>query len=139
MKDVDSLILSWDMKPLPRGVFPALVVNLLHCQGFPRFHLPQSEATNGHLRYRNAITLSVDAGYILLVDSIYWMEIYYSGPSNRCFAVRTAIHVGINTIIGSFHYMSGVQSPDENFYCKICSDKCHFCRIDNTKIHSHVV
>ena len=27
---IDPLILSWNMKPLPRGVFPALVVNLLH-------------------------------------------------------------------------------------------------------------
>ena len=68
INDVDPLILSWDMKPLPKGVFPALVVNLLHYQGFPRFYLPHAEASNEHLRYRNAITLSIDAGYILLVD-----------------------------------------------------------------------
>ena len=133
IKVVDPLILSWDMKPLPKGLFPALMVNLLHYQGFPRFYLPHAEASNEHLRYRNAITLSIDAGYILLVDSIYWMEVYYAGPSNRCFAIRTAIHAGIQAIIGSFHYMRGVQTVDENFYCKICSDKCHFCRIDHTK------
>ena len=28
------LILSWDMKPLPRGVFPALIINLLHSKTF---------------------------------------------------------------------------------------------------------
>ena len=133
IKDVDPLILSWDMKPLPRGVFPALVVNLLHYRGFPRFYLPHAAVSNEHLRYRNAITLSTDTGYILLVDSIYWMEVYYAGPPNNCFAIRRAIHAGIHTIIGSFHYMAGIQCPDENFYCNMCSSKCHFCRIDDTK------
>ena len=133
VKDVDPLILSWDMKPLPQGVFPALVVTLLHYPAFPRFSLPHPETSSKHLRYRNAITLFTDAGYILLVDSIYWMEVYYAGPPNRCFAIRTAIHAGIHAIIGSFHYMADVQSPDENFYCKMCSSKCHFCRINDTK------
>ena len=94
---------------------------------------PDTPASNKHLRYRNAITLSTNTGYILLVDSIYWMEVYYAGLPNKCFAIHTAIHAGIHAIIGSFHYKAGIQSPDENFYCKMCSDKCHFCRIDDTK------
>ena len=31
---VEPLILSWDMKPFPRGIFPALVTNLLKCMTF---------------------------------------------------------------------------------------------------------
>ena len=59
------------MKPLPRGVFPALVVNLLHCNHSPKFHLRHPL----HLTpcYRNAITLHTDYVDILLVNGIYWM------------------------------------------------------------------
>ena len=129
-KDVDPLILSWKMVPLPHGVFPALVVNLL--QSSPKFTLPRAGASNNHVRYRNAITLCADAGDILLVDAIFCMEIYYSGPPNRCSAIRTAILNGICSIISSFHYISNIRSPDEYFYCKTCSNK-HFCRINDTK------
>ena len=128
-KDVDPLILSWKMVPLPHGVFPALVVNLL--QDLQKFTLPCAGASNKHLRYRNAITLCADAGDILLVDAIFWMEIYYSGPPKICSTIRTAIHDGICSIISSFHYISNI-SPDEYFYCKKCSNS-HFCRINDTK------
>lgn len=66
IKDVDPLILSWDMKPLPQGVFPALVVNLLHCKDHLRFQLKCL------LRivpcYHNVTTLHINYGDVLLVD-----------------------------------------------------------------------
>ena len=65
----DPLILSWDMKPFPQGVFPALVINLLHRKHSPKFQLRRPLRSTP--RYRNAITLRTDYGDIPLVNGIY--------------------------------------------------------------------
>ena len=74
----DPLILSWDMKPFPRGVFPPLVVNLLHRNHSPKFELRCTLCSTP--RYHNAITLRTGYGDILLVDGIDWMAIYSADP-----------------------------------------------------------
>ena len=61
----DPLILSWDTKPLPQGVFPSLVVNLLHCNHLPKFQLRQP--LHSTPRYRNAITFGTDYDDILVL------------------------------------------------------------------------
>ena len=54
---------------------------------FPRFYHPHAAASNEHLHYCNVIILCTDISYILLVDSIYWMKVYYAGLLNRFFSV----------------------------------------------------
>ena len=128
---VDPLILSWHMNPLPRGVFPALVVNLLHCNHSPKFQLRcPSHSTP---RYRNAITLRTDYGDILLVDGIYWMAIYSTDPLKRCCVLREAVHSGIREVISNFQCMANFKSLEEYFYCKICSNESreHFCYLND--------
>ena len=133
---VDPLILSWDMKPLPRGVFPALVVNLLHHKDQPRFQLKYP--TDLTPRYRNVITLQTNYGDVLLVDGIYCMAIYYSGSSAECFTLRDIIYTGINEVISKFQYMANVKRINEYFYCTIpdCPKKAseHFCRLSEDKL-----
>ena len=135
-KHVDPLILSWDMKPLPRGIFPALVVNLLHRKDQPRFQL--KHPTDLTPRYRNMITLQTDSGDVLLVDGIYWIAVYYSGFSTECFTLQDIIHTGINEGISKFQYMANVKSVDEYVYCTIpdCPKKVseHFCRLSDDKL-----
>ena len=135
-EQVDPLILSWDMNPLPRGVFPALVVILLHHKDQLRFQLKRP--TDLTPRYRNMITLQTDSGDVLLVDGIYWMAVYYSGSSTECFTLRDIIHSGINEVISKFQYMANVKSVDEYFYCTIpdCPKKAseHFCRLNEDKL-----
>ena len=128
--NVHPLILIWDMKPLPQGIFPALIVKLLHHEGSQKFFLPASS----HQHYRNVIRLCTDAGDVLLVDSIYWLEVYYSGPSSKCFAIREVVHKGIGIVMSDFNYVN-IKSPEERFYCKLCSNTTseHFCRLDEHK------
>ena len=132
--DVDPLILLWDEKPLPQGVFTALVVYILHNKGSFNFKLPPSKH---HPHYRNAITLCIDDGYILLVDSINCIEVCYCGPLYKCHAIREETHVGILSIIDKFNHMTSVKSPDERFYCTKCPDKTqpHFCCLDKDLKH----
>ena len=129
----DPLILSWGMKPFPRGVFLALVVNLLHCNHSPKFHLrPPLRSTPC---YRNAITLHTDYGDILLVDGISWISVCSTDPLKRCYALRKAIHMGICEVIREFHYMANFNNFEEYFYCKICFDESseHFCLLNDDK------
>ena len=127
----DPLILSWDMKPLPRGVFPSLVVNLLHRNHSPKFQLRRPSRSTP--RYRNAITLRTDYGDILLVDGIYWMAIYSTDPLKRCNKLRTAVHNGIDEVINNFNYMAKFKAIDNFFYCNICCNKSseHFCHLND--------
>ena len=66
-ENVDPLILTmkWDYKePLPRGVFPALVVYLLRPEASPKFRLFDQQ------QYSNVITLCTNDCCIQLVNSI---------------------------------------------------------------------
>ena len=129
----DPLILSWDMKPLPRGVFPALVVNLLHRNHSPKFQLRRPSHTTP--RYHNAITLWTDYGDILLVDGIYWMAIYSTDPLKRCFGLCKAVQTGICEVVHYFRYMANFKNLEEYFYCKICSNESfeHFCHLNDDR------
>ena len=98
---IDPLILSWDMKPIPRGVFPALVVYLLHHTELPTFQLKYP--TDLTPCYRNVITLKTDSSDVLLVDGIYWIAVYYSGFSTECFTLQDIIYTGINEVISKFN------------------------------------
>ena len=127
----DPLILSWDMKPFPRGVFPALVVNLLHRNHSPKFQLRRPSHSTP--RYHNAITLWTDYGDILLVDGIYWMAIYSTDPLKRCFALCKAVQTGIFEVVHYFRYLANFKNLEEYFYCKICSNEFseHFCHLND--------
>ena len=130
---VDPLILSWDLKPFPSGIFPALVVNLLHRKDQPMFQLQHFTQ-----HYRNAITLNTDFGNVILVDGIYWMAIYYSGSSVECFTLREAIRTGINDVISQFLYTASIYGLSEYFYCMIpdCPAKAseHFCHLSEDEV-----
>ena len=130
---VDPLILSWDMKPLPRGVFLVLVVNLLHRKDQPRFQL--KHPLRSIPRYRNMITLNTNYGDVLLVDGIYWIAVYYSGPYKSCSTIREVVHAGIAEVIQKVQYMSNIGNFEEYFYCTLCSNETteHFCRLKEDK------
>ena len=129
----DPLILSWDMKPFPQGVFPALVVNLLHRNHSPKFQLRRPLRSTP--RYRNAITLHTDYGDILLVDGISWMSLCSTDPLKRCYALSKAVHIGISEVVRKFHCMNNFNNLEEYFYCKICFDESseHFCRLNDDR------
>ena len=86
VNDADHLILSWYMKPFPRGIFPALVVNLLCPENQLSFQLKRPLRSSP--RYRNVITLHTNYGDVLLADGI---AAYYSDPYKRCSTIQELV------------------------------------------------
>ena len=123
--NIDPLILTWDMKSLPQGLFPALVVNLLNRKSSPQFDLG-----SGNPQYRNAIQLDCigPGGAVLLVDAIYWLEIYYSGPSNNCCVIQHSVKEGVKAVVKKFQYKLTLSIPQECFHCMIHKTSDHLCR-----------
>ena len=123
--NTDPLILTWDMKSLPQGLFPALIVNLLNRKSSPQFDLG-----SGNPQYRNAIQLDCigPGGAVLLVDAIYWLEICYSGPSNKCCVIRHSVKEGVKAVVKKFQYKLTLSIPQERFHCTIHKTSGHLCR-----------
>ena len=130
----DPLILSWDMKPLPRGEFPvfaALIFKLRNRDDSPKFQLKNSSTFTPH----NCIAglFCTDFGEVLLYDGIYWIAICSTDPSKRCCVLREAVHTAIREVVSIFDYMAEFKNLKEYFYCKICCNKSlgHFCRLND--------
>ena len=138
MKNMDSLVLTWNMKPLPNGLFPALIVNLLRRPVSPTFQLLQPlDACKQSMQYRNAIHLTCIGlgGGVLLVDAIYWLEIHYSGLVEKCPVLRNAILEGVGEVVKKFNYKPILSVPQERFLCSIClPPRDHLCRPDEDKV-----
>ena len=137
LKYMDCLVLTWEMHPIPQGLFPALVVNMINRQIAPIFDLFQpSGCSDQVLQYRNAIRLSsLDlGGAVLLVDAIYWLEVYYSGRPDRCLLIRQAIYDGIEAVVNKFQYKPILTMPQQHFRCSLCTyEGEHLCRPDDAK------
>ena len=116
------------MKPLPRGVFTALVYNLLSHKDSPKSQLRNPSTFTPH-----KCTFHTDFGDVLLFDGIYWIAICSTDPSKRCCALRDAVHTGICEVVSIFDYMAEFKNLKEYFYCKICCNKSseHFCRLND--------
>ena len=130
-KSIDCFVFTWDTKPIPQGLFPALVVGLLKRHVTPHFILHQPSESD--MQYRNAIRLVClgPGGAVLLVDAIYWMEVYYSGPPTKCSTIKNAIFEAIEDVVKKFHYKPILSMPQERFLCSICSPPAdHLCRPD---------
>ena len=137
LKYMDSLVLTWEMHPIPQGLFPALVVNMINRQIAPNFELFQpSGCSDQVLQYRNAIRLSsLDlGGAVLLVDAVYWLEVYYSGRPDRCLLIRQAVYDGIEAVVKKFQYKPILTMPQQRFHCSFCTyEEEHLCRPDDAK------
>ena len=125
-KNADPLFICWEEMPIPLGLFPALVVHLLQSENGQVFKLLKEQ------QYRNAICLDCPSmgGAILLVDSIDFMEVYYSGKNSKCSQIRRAIDDGISTVVSTFGYQDELRKPRQGFiYQDCCSDStpAHVC------------
>ena len=131
--NIDPLILTWNEKPLPQGLFPAIIVNLLSRKCSPKFCISPPRSDNFH--FRNAICLECPsfAGAVLLVDGIYWLELLYTGPLNKCYHICEAVKVGIKAVVNKFHYMQSFEDPEERFHCPFCKQPEHLCYLNENK------
>ena len=124
---VDPLILTWNKKPIPQGLYIALVVNLLGRENSPKFDLVPESVQK--CQYRNAIRLRcVDLGSsVLLVESNYWLEIYYFGFLDSCPLLSSAIIAEVTKVAEKFHIKK--TEPEVCFYCTKHEELKHLCRV----------
>ena len=133
-KSIDCFVLTWDKMPIPQGLFPALIVGLLKRSVLPNFKLYRPSDCN--VQYRNAIRLTCAdyGGAVLLIDAIYWMEIYYSGPPVKSSTIKDVIFEAIKDVVEKFQYKKILSRPQECFLCSICPPPIdHLCHLDDNK------
>ena len=127
LNNSNPLVITWDVEPVPTGLFPALVVSLLSSQEHPGLSLQKKFS-----QFRNAVRLSWSlGGAVLLEDKHYWLELCYSGHASQCLSVRTAILKGISEAQKQLHY--DTSPPQLGFPCTFCSDSTklpHLCLVN---------
>ena len=143
---LDPLVITWGLKPIPQGLFPALIVHMLtascnsdacrkevHRQ---RFHLPRQTSVS-HKQLHNAISLVCDdlGGSVLFVDAIFWLEIYYSGHRSNACCLHETILTRIGCVVRHFNYKPVLCLPQVGFVCSVCDhnrQKPHPCLAFNS-------
>ena len=132
-ENADALCIRWSEMPIPLGLFPALVVHLLQRDNGQEFTL-----LKGQQQYRNAIFIDCPpiGGAIVLVDSIDWIEVHYSGKKSKCPQIRRAIVNGISTVVNTFGYQDELRKPRQGFLYRHCCSKstpAHVCFVPTEK------
>uniref|UniRef100_A0A1X7UKU2 Death domain-containing protein n=1 Tax=Amphimedon queenslandica TaxID=400682 RepID=A0A1X7UKU2_AMPQE len=119
-EELEPLILSWPTRINPQGLFPALIVKLLNDSQPHLFNLkPECR------QYRNAIQLECVAyrGSVLLVDTVYNVEVFYDSGRRSKFDkwisshVRESIFDEVRSIVSQFHYDDRLANPVKKFVC----------------------
>ena len=119
-KSIDCFVLTWDKMSIPQGLFPALIVCLLKRSISPKFKIYRPSECD--MQYRIAIRLTC-AGYggaVLLIDAIYWMEVYYSGPPVKYLDIKEVIFEAIEDVVKKFQYKWILSRPQKCFLCSKC-------------------
>ena len=134
--EVDPLILTWNLKVFSRGLFPALIVQLLQlkCSASPskyiQFDMQHCLTIANKQQHRNAIHLKCidEPTLILLIDHVNSIEIHCSGPSTICYYIRNTIRSVIENELAE-------PSPQDCFYCSCsCDQPKHYCHVDKGKL-----
>ena len=116
LKNSSAWVITWEMKPLPIGLFPALVVSLLSSRVGPKFSLPKKIS---QLRHAIRLYCADLGGALLLEDNHYWLEVCYSGQASFCPLIRSAVLIGISQAQKQLHYNLG--PPQVGFSCTLCT------------------
>ena len=135
-KNICELVLYWKDEPIiPQGLFPALVVQLLQRKTDPRFTLPSQYFEEQQLRHAIILSSYSTGGGLLLVDSVGWLEVYFTGDMSNCPQIHHAILQGVSEIVSKFEYQSEMRFPTEGFICwaNECKSSPHPCSIPTNK------
>ncbi|XP_019856602.1 PREDICTED: uncharacterized protein LOC109585100 isoform X1 [Amphimedon queenslandica] len=113
---VEPLIVSWDNKVIPRGLFCTLITFLLKDDRIKLVELnKRGKPTN---IYRNAIQLVYKpSGGILLIDSVTYIEIYYNGQQANCYEIKEFIFDCLTIIIKELHGSHNYLKLQMQFFC----------------------
>ena len=131
--EVDPLILCWDSKMIPQGLFCALIVCLLKNKNIRAEDIGKQQDY-----YRNAIQLSCQfAGGILLIDSVTYLEVYYNGKPSNCCKVKEMILQSLLMAVKTLKCHSNYANPELCFLhdCCQCQPKCTNSTCTNQRSH----
>ena len=87
-------------------MFPATVVALLNRKTYPTFKLYSSSSKlSNQLRYGVKLVSDDLEGLLLLVDSLSWMEVYFSGiPISNCSIIRDTLDEAVSSCADPLSY-----------------------------------
>lgn len=123
---VEPLIVSWDNKVIPRGLFCTLITLLLKDDRIKLVELNKRGKQKANF-YRNAIQLVYKpSGGILLIDSVTYIEIYYNGQQANCYKIKEFIFKCLRTTIKELHCSIDYLKLQIHFFCK-CDPSVHLC------------
>ena len=126
--DADPFVIMWKKKsvhdeiaPIPLGLFPATVAAILTHSNDHCFVLPKPTDDFPH-QLRNAVRLKCDTlgGFLLLVDSHKWLELYYHGDRNDCPVIRDVVERATVTAQSNLKYDTERVSIKYGFLCSLC-------------------
>ena len=118
---VDPLILSWDEKPIPYGLFTGLVNALLSRRECPLFNLNKN-----FFQCRNVISLEHRrGGWLILVDEVSQIVLYFTGEDIDCYHILTAVCSEIERTHEQYRYQ--LSEFSKGFYSSVC-DHVHYVR-----------
>ena len=117
-------------------MFPATVVALLNRKVPPFFTLDCLTAQfPRQLRYAIKLYSKEPRGSLLLVDTMLWMEIYWTGDHSECSALRSVVTTAIASCAEPLAYHESALKCNFAFLC----DQKHQIQKDMPSIHLAVV
>ena len=128
----EPLIFLWQ-EPISQGFFLALISNL--CSTAPKcfeVSLPQLGKIES---CKTAISLKCTnvGGEVLLVETKFSIDVYYSGQPEKCYSIREMIKKEVHAVITSTEKFRDMVYFDERLHCYGCDTKeyvKHFCFLE---------
>ena len=131
----DPLVLLWP-QPISQGFFLALISNL--CSSAPkRFKVSRPQL--GKIQScKTAVSLKCVnvGGEVLLVETKFSIDIYYSGQPENCYSIREMIKNEVHAVITSTEKFRDMVCFAERLHCHVCDAKehvKHFCFLEGDK------
>ena len=113
-------------------MFPAAVVALLNRKKLPYFTLHCLTAQFPcQLRYAIKLQSNKPHGSLLLVDTMKWMEIYWTGDHEECSALRSVVTTAIASCAEPLAYHQSALKCNFAFLCH----QIHHIQHDMPSIH----
>ena len=117
-------------------MFTALVVAIVSRQDKPLFFIDSRSPTfPRQLRYAVLLYSEDLFGSILLVDRLYWLEVYYNGLNENCFQLRCIICEAISTCTDILAYDKDAIIAQVTVPCQ----QKHLLSIHDNKLHPVVL
>lgn len=131
----EPLVFLWQ-EPISQGFFLALISNL--CSSAPKCFEVSLPRLGKIESCKTAISLKCVnvGGEVLLVQTKFSIDVYYSGQPENCYSIREMIKKEVHAVINSTEKFQDMVDFDERLHCHGCDAKehvKHFCFLEGDK------